>query len=291
MSTLLATRFKNRRLELKLSQVEVAEGICKQGQLSLIEKGNYSPGAELLNQLAKKLRVPMDYFFDESVEEEIESLEKFKEIAQSFLSQRDYEKLKYVYDLEISKKQKLTIREQHYLELVEAVIIYNIEKDSAKAIAKLEGLSQEISEEDKLYLKVNFDLLNMYSESNMKEEYEKLYEEISSRLSKIKILSVEDVEALIKFKYNYCHHLWENKQVEETIVEITDILELSKKYNSRYLLGDLYFLLGTVSQDFLSEEKVKEYYEAAHTLYKLDDNKNMILVLEKYLKDNYEKRN
>ena len=34
MSMLLATRLKNKRKELKLSQKELAEGICEQGQIS-----------------------------------------------------------------------------------------------------------------------------------------------------------------------------------------------------------------------------------------------------------------
>lgn len=35
--TLLATRLRNRRIELNLSQEELAIGICKQGQISRIE--------------------------------------------------------------------------------------------------------------------------------------------------------------------------------------------------------------------------------------------------------------
>ena len=39
MSTLLATRLKSKRLELGLSQKELAEGVCEQGQISRMEKG------------------------------------------------------------------------------------------------------------------------------------------------------------------------------------------------------------------------------------------------------------
>ena len=38
MGTLLATRLKNRRKELKMSQRELAEGICKQGQISRLDR-------------------------------------------------------------------------------------------------------------------------------------------------------------------------------------------------------------------------------------------------------------
>ncbi len=59
--TLLASRLRSRRLELKLSQSELAKGICKQGQISRIEKGKYNPGSDILYKLSQKLNVPMEY--------------------------------------------------------------------------------------------------------------------------------------------------------------------------------------------------------------------------------------
>ncbi|HGR9116555.1 TPA: helix-turn-helix domain-containing protein, partial [Streptococcus pneumoniae] len=55
MGTLLATRLKNRRKELKMSQRELTEGICKQGQISRLENGEFTPGADFLYALSKKL--------------------------------------------------------------------------------------------------------------------------------------------------------------------------------------------------------------------------------------------
>lgn len=62
VGTLLATRLKNRRKELKMSQRELAEGICKQGQISRLENGEFTPGADFLYALSKKLKVSIDYF-------------------------------------------------------------------------------------------------------------------------------------------------------------------------------------------------------------------------------------
>ena len=74
MGTLLATRLKNRRKELKMSQRELAEGICKQGQISRLESGEFTPGADFLHALAKKLKIRMDNIFDEQIVEEIDDL-------------------------------------------------------------------------------------------------------------------------------------------------------------------------------------------------------------------------
>ena len=100
MGTLLATRLKNRRKELKMSQRELAEGICKQGQISRLENGEFTPGADFLYALSKKLKVSIDYFFNEQIGEEIDELLEFKKLAQTFITNRNYESLKYIYELE-----------------------------------------------------------------------------------------------------------------------------------------------------------------------------------------------
>lgn len=50
-----------------MSQKELASGICKQGQISRIENGEYTPGSKLLYDLSRKLKVSMDYFFNEQI--------------------------------------------------------------------------------------------------------------------------------------------------------------------------------------------------------------------------------
>ena len=99
MSTLLASRIKNRRKELKMSQKELAEGICKQGQISRLENGEYIPGSVLLHELSRKLNVSMDYFFDEQISSDSNKLNNFKKLSKTFITQRDYESLNYIYEI------------------------------------------------------------------------------------------------------------------------------------------------------------------------------------------------
>ena len=66
-----------------MSQKELAAGICKQGQISRIENGEYTPGLELLYDLSRKLKVSMDYFFNEQISSDSVELEDFKKIYHS----------------------------------------------------------------------------------------------------------------------------------------------------------------------------------------------------------------
>lgn len=287
MSNLLAERFKNRRTALKMSQAELAKGLCKQGQISRIEQGNYSPGAELLYNLSKRLNVSLDYFFDETIEEKSKNLEQFKEVSKRFLTERNYESLKYIYDLEIIKKNKLSISDQLYLSWIDAVLTFNYEKEQNQAIKKLEKLISQMKETDPMYLTVSMGLLNFYFEKNDNESYEKFYKEISERVSKVTINTLEDIKLVIKFKYNYSHHLWKCKEIEKAILETTDTIELCKKYETKYLLADLYCLLGNISEGILEKEIVKNYFKTSQVLYSLAENSKMMIVLENYIKENF----
>ncbi|WP_454266261.1 helix-turn-helix domain-containing protein [Rossellomorea marisflavi] len=51
------------RKEANLTQGELARGTCTQSLISLIEKGETDPSAEVLFQIAKKLGVDVNYFF------------------------------------------------------------------------------------------------------------------------------------------------------------------------------------------------------------------------------------
>ncbi|HEL2739282.1 TPA: helix-turn-helix transcriptional regulator, partial [Streptococcus suis] len=145
MGMLLASRIKNRRKELKLSQKELAEGICKQGQISRLENGEYTPGSELLYQLAKKLNVSMDYFFDEHISDESVELIEFKKISKNFINHRNYESLKYIYELEKEKSHRLSLSDKIYLEWVGSLVDFYFFQKREEAMENLEEILKSLT--------------------------------------------------------------------------------------------------------------------------------------------------
>lgn len=143
LGILLASRLKERRKALKMSQKELAEGICKQGQISRIENGEYTPGSELLYALSRKLRVSMDYFFDEQVQDEKNELENFRLVAENFISQRDYSSLKYLYNLESKSSSHLSLSDKMYLEWIQTLVLFYCDNNKLEAVSKLEKLIKE----------------------------------------------------------------------------------------------------------------------------------------------------
>lgn len=283
MGTLLATRLKNRRKELKMSQRELAEGICKQGQISRLENGDYTPGADFLYALAQKLKVSMDYFFEEQVEQKTDELSEFKKLAHIFILNRNYESLKYIFELEKIKSHRLSLSDKLYLEWIKSLIDFYFYGKKNEAVIKLEEVLEQTSLYDLNYLQVSNTLFNFYYEVGSLERFNEIKDKLEERVSQLSLNTVEELELYIKFNYNICRYLWLQKDIEEAITRITTTIKKCKDYRTTYLLADLYLLMGNISEIISSKDIAVENYELARFLYKLDENIPMMLKVEHYI--------
>lgn len=284
MSMLLATRLKNKRKELKLSQKELAEGICEQGQISRMEQGKYSPGSELLFQLSKRLNVSMNYFFEETEVSSLENIDKFKELSKKFLDQRDYESLQYIYELEKTKRSRLSVKDQIYLDWMDTLVQFYHFKHQTEAVVKLEKILSSLKKSDFYYLQLGNTLANFYFDMGQEDNYQELYKLLKDNIQSLTVQNLEQLELMLKFRYNYCRYLWLHDQISEAIEEIIDTIAICRKYDSSYRLADLYCLLGNISEGFSEKDRIKGFYQLSYQLYKHEENQRMMLEIEKEMK-------
>lgn len=288
MGMLLASRIKNRRKELKLSQKELADGICKQGQISRLENGEYTPGSELLYQLAKKLNVSMDYFFDEHIVNENSELTEFKKIVKTFISQRNYESLKYIYDLEKEKSHRLSLSDKIYLEWIASLVDFYVHDRRERAIDRLEKALKSTHKTDINHLQISNTLFNFYHDTDNLVRFDMMKEELTTHLQQLTLNTIEELELSIKFNYNLGRYFWLQNNMEAAIKQVTATIKLCQEYRTTYLLADSFLLLGNLSQNFSEETTVKTYFEIAHFLYKyIEDNNEIALTVEHYIADKF----
>ena len=283
LGILLASRLKERRKALKLSQKELAEGVCKQGQISRIENGEYTPGSELLYALSRKLRVSMDYFFDEQVQDEKNELENFRLVAENFISQRDYSSLKYLYNLESKSSSHLSLSDKMYLEWIQTLVLFYCDDNKFEAVSKLEKLLKERNISEINYLRFSNTLFNFYYDIDDLNQFNEIRDNLEKRVNNLIIHTIEELELSIKFNYNISRYLWLQNNVEDALNKISETIRICKRYRSNYLLADLYLLLGNASASFGNIDEVRDYYTKAKFLYNLDGNQEMSLKVEHYL--------
>ena len=77
----IGNEIKRIRKQKKMTQKELCDGICSQAEISKIENGRNSPTIDLLQQIAKRLRVPLSLLFRDQLKSDT-----FRELITDFSS-------------------------------------------------------------------------------------------------------------------------------------------------------------------------------------------------------------
>lgn len=286
MNNILGERLKILRKQKNLSQKELAKGICEPSQLSKFERGLVNPSSKLLNKLAKRLEISMEYFFDEDIVIH-SNLESFKSIAAKLLEDRNYKELEYLTILERNNNSVLSNDDNCYLEWIDAILLFYNYHQKEEAISQLETLLYKVNDHEITYLNILNTLSNFYSLTNQIIKYETNYKKLVKEYQN-KNLSVSTyLFGYIKIQYNYSYHLWKQGETLSAIKIAMQTIELCKLHHTSYQLAPLLTIVANAGEKFLPKDKRKEYYTDAKNLCKIYDNDLMYLQLEEALNKNF----
>ena len=65
LSSSIGYEIKRIRKEKNMTQAELCKGICSQAEISKVENGKNSPTIDWLQQVAKRLKVPLSMLFED----------------------------------------------------------------------------------------------------------------------------------------------------------------------------------------------------------------------------------
>lgn len=281
---MLSEKLRLKRKELRMSQKALSEGICKQSQISKIERGGYMPSANLLFQLAQRLGVSLDYFFNNEIEIK-SNIINFKNLASRLLDDRNYDDLEYIYKLEVEKNNFLPLEDKLYLEWIKAILDFYQYDLKDEAILHLETSLLKVSPETTIYLKILNTLSNFYSLVGREQEYEENYSLLVKLYQKKNLDILEFLFGYIKIRYNHAHYLVAKKKYDEAMQEALETIEFCKSKHTNYQLASLLILVGNAGAQFLDKEQVKGYYLDARELCKIYGNPLMMMKIESHLSE------
>ncbi|MFA9413795.1 MULTISPECIES: helix-turn-helix domain-containing protein [unclassified Streptococcus] len=278
----ISEKLKSKRKERGLSQKQLAENICEQSQISKIERGNYMPSADLLYKIAQRLKVPLDYFFNDQFEVS-SSLSQFKQVAQRFLDNRNYKDLAYILDLEKQKKAFLSTEDRTYLDWIQALLDFYLYDKQELAIEAVERILPFISPKTALYLKVLNTLCNFYSTVGKNQDYEDNYKKLLAAYQGKDLNHQELLWGYIRARHNHVYHLLEKDKNLEAVNEALETIALCKEKQTSYQLAPLLILVGNAGLSFLDKEQAHHYYLQARELCKIYDHPQLLMTIETYL--------
>jgi len=247
LSELLGAEIVKLRRARKMTQKGLCAGICSQGTISLIEKGEVTPGIGIISAIAMKLNVPVSYLIEIVHSEDTHLQYEFIRKFESCMSEHNYEK---VYELTktIENKNNNPSWFYYYTQWLNFLSGYYINQFSLKfSLNKIKILYHEADEFEinKKYLAAR--IINSIAILYM---HNKDYKSALFYLNKIsldfkkRIDLFDSIKMHLKICYNKVKMLFDMGETEQATILALEGIKESIENENISLLGQFYFYLG-----------------------------------------------
>ncbi|MBS4461749.1 MULTISPECIES: helix-turn-helix transcriptional regulator [unclassified Facklamia] len=264
-------KIKDLRLQLNMTQNDLAKGITSQSVISKIEKGLISPDIDLLQQICERLNTSLATLLDE----DYKTITLNTDYIDSLLEKRDYVHLeKYLSTLDISS---LSSNQAHFIEWIKLVIQTACYGETDSVIEKANHLITLISTNNNKFnieLKINLYLLiaNIYEElKDINQTKEFLLKAYSFSRLPIVAWNIQH-----KILYGLSRIYYQLNCYEESYQFGLETLEITISNHTLMYLEDILLVLANASIKLGSVEESKEYINQAEVIAKLKlNNRNL----------------
>ena len=282
--SVIGQRIRELRKSLKLSQEELAEGICTQAQISKIEKGDVFPYANTLYLISQKLGVDVNYFFEIGSTPRIDYVNEV--IAQLKLARRklQFEELERIISLE-EKNPLFTQNGRNFQMLLwhKAMYEQSVYGDIDKAIEILWKAIEITHTNDKVWTEREIELLitigSMYADEGRLNESKDIFTKVLDSIDQL--VFINDNSILPRLYYNLARLYAKQDNYEESIAYCKKGIKQCLAKDTLYPLGELHYHL------CFNYEKLGRYQDALSSLdraiiiYELiEDEKFLPMIIE-----------
>ncbi|MCP1160547.1 MULTISPECIES: helix-turn-helix domain-containing protein [Bacillus] len=271
----IGAKIKELRKTQRLSQKELADGICTQAQISKLENGDVYPYASTLYFIAEKLGVDVNYFLHIGTTPRLDYVEEVS--RQLKLARRvfKYSDIKQIVKAE--ENNPLFTQNPVYLQLLlwhKGIYEYYLHKDMEgslewfdKAIELTQGKNWS---EREIEISISKGII-LFEENHLNEAME-LYEKAEEYLNMLPILKDETIK--IRLHYNMARTWTRMGVLSKSVSSCHSGIDYCLDCDNLFLLGELHYHLGynfELQEDF---KKARDYMERALIIFELQkDNK------------------
>ncbi|WP_053073932.1 helix-turn-helix domain-containing protein [Bacillus sp. LL01] len=237
---------KDLRKYYKISQKELADGVCTQAMISRIETDDLYPSAPILFQIAEKLGVDINYFFNLSETPRLDYAQEVCSQIRMLVRQTRYKEAMEMINLE--KRNPLFRKGAFYQFLIwqEAICYFYITRDEEKSFTLLdEALRLKSTAKDHLSqheLEILTSKAIIYCDLENYDESIRIFEECLLMLKTMPANNISKLE--IRILYNLARSFHLKQKYLKSIETSSKGINLCIKEESLYLLGELYYQKG-----------------------------------------------
>lgn len=291
---------KQRREELKITQEELAEGLCSLPTLSRLENGSQTPHGNTLKALLHRLGYSDTLMFQTAGKEEFEIAKLQVKIIHLYNS-RDFDGAREAFDELNSYREFFYVTDRQFYEIM-YTIFYENEFTNDEILTKLENALRLTHPE---YSVNNLPKILTYEESTALNRIAVILDSLGKRKEAIRVLyhlknfyernvvdKLETLRALPTIMYNLSKFLGLSGRYDECIEVCNQAIRLAKESaRSRLLSKTLYnlsWVLVKRGRSYDMEYAKHVVKEAYYLSLILENRPDFLGRLRKFIKENFD---
>ncbi|MFC5734724.1 helix-turn-helix domain-containing protein [Cytobacillus gottheilii] len=279
----IGEKIKELRKQLKLSQKELADGICTQAQISKIEKGDVYPYASTLYLISQKLGVDVNYFFDIGTTPRIDYV---REVSRQLITARrelKYEEMQLIVKAE--EKNPLFHQNRKNAQLLlwhKGIYTYHLDNKVNTALKYLDEAIEMTH--DKVWSEREVEILQskgiiLFEQGDLPKALE-IYEYAKEHLKQLPYIQDDTIQT--RLYYNLARTLTRLGQYRQSTLYCKQAIAYCIERDHLYLLGELHYHVGYNFELIGNLKEAKSFMERALIIFELQlDTKYIQFITEK----------
>lgn len=272
---ILGEKIRHYRKLRGISQSELADGICTQATVSLIEKKDKIPSMEILVRICERMGITMNLVI---VNDDSQIYSIISEIKKLFY-QDDYDsivaKLDKLKDININNKQEIKL-----IHFFSGLVEYEVEKNYDKAIFDFNrAMNVNIVSVDMYDILINIYTAKAYVNKGSDDEAKVYYDQSKDLIkSSVEKINDENYRDSILIYANMSQLALELGDNESVIEYANEGIYIARKEQSLFKLDSMYCYMAEAGTK--DGQKSDEDYIKAYVISSISENKNVFDTLK-----------
>ncbi|WP_070120888.1 helix-turn-helix domain-containing protein [Bacillus marinisedimentorum] len=262
------------RKQAGMTRKDLAAGICDESTLYRIEKGAQNPRLDLLYDICRKLKVPIDFVISDLHYNDLMEIERYKNLCRELTYNEDYEALTLTIEefdklLDLYKHQAEYASTKRFITWHKAVLLHMKENNPAEAEDQLKSIYEQ-----RLRTELDIGICNSLGLVKLNRQgvaaainyFKKAY----SAIEDLPFKSDFTLAPRVAYNLAYCHYY--NGNLHEAITLAYKIIEMLEKKQLSFIMGKTKHMLGKINMKLGDYEQAREYLIEAKFLFRLEKN-------------------
>ncbi|KPL59586.1 tetratricopeptide repeat protein [Rossellomorea vietnamensis] len=276
--SIIGTKIREMRRAIRLTQDELADGICTQALISRMEKGDIYPSATALYQISKKLGVDVNYFFEIGM---TPCLDYIKEVERQLRKLRINHQYIEMMEMVKNEENNPLFKDPANAQLLcwhKGIYHFEVVKDQDTAFDLLHKAFQMTADSKKVLSEIEMEiLLTLGAFHFTNENYQKSlchYSEVKTALSTAEWLQDKSIKT--KLLYNMARVYTRLGNYQESIQYCQKAIKWIIKEEHMYGFAQLHYHLGYNLELIGDYEQALPYFEKAAAFFEIQNNMEFV---------------